>query len=79
MLHEFKSFLVNPAVGDTVLDEKMRLVNHRVEAWQVFWSDYYGKCLVSADANQVDRQPLPNRAIKALSKDLYTETAADLK
>lgn len=43
ILHEVRGFTPNGVSGDSTLDEKMRIVNHRVEAWQVFWSDHYGK------------------------------------
>jgi len=43
ILHEYRNSLSNVITNDSVVDEKMRLVNHRVEAWQVFWSDYYGQ------------------------------------
>jgi hypothetical protein len=29
--------------GEAATDEKIRYVNHRVESWQVYWNDYYGK------------------------------------
>jgi hypothetical protein len=44
LLHETRHSLPVMTTDNVGLDEKMRLVNHRVEAWHVFWSDYYGKC-----------------------------------
>jgi hypothetical protein len=32
--------------NEAASDEKIRYVNHRVESWQVYWNDYYGKCIV---------------------------------
>jgi hypothetical protein len=43
LLHEVRHPLPIVGTDNTGLDEKMRLVNHRVEAWHVFWSDYYGE------------------------------------
>jgi hypothetical protein len=55
-------------LSDANIDNTIRLVNHHVEAWQVYWHDYYGKPDLACAANHIDRQTSINPAIKALSQ-----------
>jgi UDP-2,3-diacylglucosamine pyrophosphatase LpxH len=66
ILHEIGG--VSEVLHDLDSDEKLRLVNHRVESWQVYWNDYYGEHTVIQHGDDLDRQKTQVHAIRALSR-----------